>query len=94
MRKQNNYSKGLQGRPADIARLDFHDWNGEILDRIRAKVTEKKIGVLMIDKIKDNFGITDIDIRYYHNEEMKEERKRIFDTKPINWKRDEQGRII
>lgn len=50
--------KSRYGTPADIARLDFHNWFGQLHDRMKAKTTEKDKGVLMIEKIQHYFGIS------------------------------------
>lgn len=58
------------GKPADIARLDFHDFFGRLQDRTKAKVHEKEKGVMMIDKIKDRFCLSE--------REMNEIRQKLF----------------
>jgi hypothetical protein len=82
------------GQPADIARLDFHDWGGRIIDRTKAKTGEKVKGVLMIEKIKDRFGLDDEYIRNVNLDEIQEEKRLLFEHEPIKWKRDAKGNVI
>lgn len=56
-------SKGRNGKPADIARLDFHGWAGQLQERIKGSTNEKDIGVAMIMRIKDRFNLTESEIR-------------------------------
>lgn len=86
------------GTPAEIVRFDIHAWDGRLIDRIKAKTTEKSKGIAMIDRAKQVFGITDNDISDTHRNriiEEVEEHKKLFDkSKPIVWKRDDRGNII
>ena len=97
-----------QGRVAEISKLDFHDFSGRLIDRTRAKVTERDKGVLMIQNIKDRFNLSDIDIqefrRVMHQRELEDfedmkiqaeiiKRKNLI-SQPIKWTRDEKGNVI
>ncbi len=72
------------------AKLAFFDygWAEKVIYRIKAKTTEKYKGFLMIDKIKDFFGITNKEIKGFEKKEIKDE------TKRIEWTRDEEGKIV
>lgn len=54
--------KTRNGRPSDIAKLDVHDWLGNIMHRLRGKTTDKKMGVAILNTVKDIFGLTEQDI--------------------------------
>jgi hypothetical protein len=51
-------NKTRLGQPAEIAKLDFHDWLGRLIDRTKAKTTEINKGMLMWDQIQNRFGFT------------------------------------
>ena len=72
------------------AKLSFFEggWGDRLLYRIKAKTNEKIKGMLMIDKIKDFFGITNNDQRDFEKNNIKEESER------IRWTRDERGNIV
>lgn len=71
------------------AKLTFFDWGwaDNVVYRVRGKTNEKDKGLLMIDKIKEFFGIQNTDIKDSESKRIKDEIKR------INWTRDEKGRI-
>lgn len=90
------------GRPADICRLDFHDFWGNLIDRLKGKVTEKNKGIEMMNKIEGSFGISEKD-RMEYDEKMLEWQKDAFtptevskDLKEgqIKWTRDEKGNLV
>lgn len=58
------------GVPADIARLDFHDWWGNLIDRIKGKVTQKNKGLEMLEKIEGSFSISEFDRKEYKRKMM------------------------
>ncbi len=60
------------GGPADIARLDFHDWCGRLIDRTKGKTTEKDKGLMMMERIENRFGITAEERQRFREEAMKE----------------------
>lgn len=66
------------GRQADIAQLTFHGWFGDLMDRIKAKTTEKEKGIMMLDKIENQFNISEVD-REDFRKEMKEREEKEFD---------------
>lgn len=66
MKKRRKFTRN--GNVADTARLDFHDWFGSIMDRTRAKTSEKHKGLLMIDKIKSRFAINDFDLGMFRKQ--------------------------
>ena len=66
-RKKFNHRSG---NVADIARLNFHDHFGNLFDRTRAKVNEKEKGVMMVDKLKNRFGITELDEEKFRQKMM------------------------
>lgn len=94
--------KHNDGRVAITVKLDFHDWFGSLIDRNKAKVTEKKQIISMIEKLKDRADITQIDIddfrRKQHQEDLKEyegmkEHFNRFNKGPVKWNRDSEGNI-
>ena len=94
--------KNRVGRVAEIARLDFHDFWGRLIDRVRGKVTEKDKGLAMVERIESRFGLTEMDkIRFRQrmiemNDESLQPTKYPKDFKPekINWTKDSKGRIV
>ena len=60
-----------QGIPCEICRLDLHGWNGELINRIKCKVTEKDKGILMILNIQRSFDINLMDITKFKDREIK-----------------------
>lgn len=84
--------KTRNGQPADIATLSFHDWYGNKIDKVKGKTTEKNKGIIMLKKIKDQFGIGDLDIRKFEYMEL-EEQKKLVENSPVKWTRDENGNI-
>lgn len=89
------------GVPADIARLDFHDWGGQLIDRIKGKVTQKEKGHEMLEKIQNNFGISQLE-REEYKKKMLEWQKEAFTPTilsqelkedQVKFKRDDSGKI-
>lgn len=72
------------------AKLTFFDWGwaDNVIYKIKGRTNEKDKGLLMINKIKEFFGIHNNDIEDSEKKRIKDEIKR------INWHRDEKGRII
>ncbi len=93
---KNKRSKQRQGRPGDIAKLDFHDWGGGFLNRIKAKNTEKKRGMYMISLLMEFFNINIEDYKIIAAEELIAEayEQRGLIAPPIKIKRDEDGNIV
>lgn len=88
------------GQVAEIVQLTFHGWFGNLIDRIKGKTTEKDIGMYMIDRIEDRFGINESDTIKWR-EEMKEKEREDFEDmqkqadlmKQKPFQRDESGQI-
>lgn len=74
-RSQNNNI--MRSPKADIAKLDFHDFFGRLQDRIKANTTQKPIGVMMMDKLIDRFGLSQEDINKFR-EELRDKSKKEF----------------
>jgi len=70
--------KTRHGSPALMARLDFHGWDGRLVNRIKAKTTEKSKGIMMVENIEDKFNITRDDIEKYREESMNEMREEML----------------
>ena len=93
MKNRNKFRRS--GRVADIAKLDFHDFFGNLFDRTKCKTTEKEKGALMIDKIQNRFNISDFDLDDFRRK-LKEKEREDFDgmireakeRKRIEWDRD------
>lgn len=54
--------KTRNGTPADIVRLDVHDWYGHLIHRIKGKSTEKTTGIAILELVADLFGLSSQDI--------------------------------
>ncbi|KKN20300.1 hypothetical protein LCGC14_0937120 [marine sediment metagenome] len=90
------------GRQADIAQLTLHGWFGDLIDRIKAKTTEKEKGIMMLDKIENQFNISQMDREAFRKvmkerekedfEEMKEQARERRKGDPFT--RDEKGNIV
>lgn len=59
------------GRKAEIVKLQIHSWYGQLLNKVEGKVTEPIIGVMMIDSIKDLFGLSDQDVEVLREMEFR-----------------------
>lgn len=70
-------------------KLMIYDWGwaDNILYRFTAKTSEKLKGVMMLQKIKEVFGISEKDVQEHHEEEIKAQGD-------IPWTKDNRGRII
>ncbi len=73
-----------------------HGWGEKVLYRLNAKTTEKIKGLLMIDKVKDFFGLTNNDIKKFERDTLEEEIKKIkwIRDEKIKWTRDKEGKIV
>ena len=100
----NNKKKKFNrsGRMAEIAQLVFHDWFGNLIDRVRSKTTEKEKGLLMMDLIEKRFSISDFDKEKWRKEmiireeeDFEEMKKQAHERKFRDpFTRDERGDII
>ena len=84
------------------AKLSFDDGFAERpLYSIKAFTNEKGKGINMIDLIRDNFDVSNLDLKEYQKDKFTEltrdfeelEEEKITRT-PIKWTRDEKGQII
>lgn len=75
------------------AKLIFYDWGWRenVIYRLKASCSDKQKGILMINAIRNYFGISNADEN--KGEEVRIERE-IRAMQPINWTRDEKGKII
>ncbi len=75
------------------AKLLVYDWGwaDEIIYKLKAKTTEKLKGVVMVEKIKEIFGINESDLHKHQEKEI--EMQRQIQT-PVEWTRDEKGNIV
>ncbi len=97
-------AKKLGYKPKNIlrARLSFNDGFAERpLYSIKANTNEKNKGINMVELIKDNFNITQSDIKEFQqiqfnelSSDFEELEKKMVDRKKIKWERDERGNII
>lgn len=69
----NHQQKKKYREGADIARLDFHNWLGTVMDRTRGSTTQKDIGFLMINKIQDRFNISKEDLELFRKQMREKE---------------------
>ena len=58
-----------------IVRLDVNDYEGNLLERWKAKVTDRKIGRIIILRLKEIFNFNDREIFNQEKEELNEELK-------------------
>ena len=65
----------MNGRQADIVRLDVHNWYGSLMHRVKGKTTDPLIGIMMIDLIKDLYGLSDEAIQTLRNIQQSKELK-------------------
>ncbi len=92
--------KTRAGSPAEVVKLDVHDWYGKLLQRTKAKTTEKDKGVMMIDRIIDIFSLSPSMIEQLRREIREKDAEAWEPTKypkgqePVRWTRDEKGRIV
>lgn len=104
MKKQRKFA-GRSGNISDIARLDFHNWYGDLVDRTKCCVNEKHQGFMMLEKIKNRFSLSQSDIEHFREELKERERidfegmeiqakQRIKGLGPVEWTRDTRGQII
>lgn len=82
-------------RKAVIGALAFHDWTGELVNRIKGRIDEKEIGFLMISDILSRFEITIRDFERMSEERLMDEAnvQRGIDRRTW-WDRNKQGNII
>lgn len=91
-----------RSRPSQSIRIDIHEWNGQLADRMKAHTTERDKGAFMVNRLKELFNLSDIDIAEItrkENEKLFQEqnlqpRPFLKDKKPISWKRDARGNLI
>ena len=79
------------------AKLTFFDWGwaDNIIYKVKGKVNEKDKGLLMIQKIKEFFGVRNTEIEESERKDINDEIKRIKAARDkIKWTRDDEGRII
>ena len=89
------------GNPSDIASLTFHNWFGEIMDRIKCKTTEKDKGIIMLNKIEGYFNIGPLDRQVFREKlrereikDFEEMEKQADERRKVEWTRDEKGKIV
>ena len=87
-----------RNRPADIWKLDGHDWYGNLISRAKAKSTEKEKIILMIDQLANSGDVKDEDITFVKRSDVRiEEEKKLFRPfsndwkRNLNWKKDQRG---
>lgn len=94
MRKKN---KKIIKNANLTAKLTFFDWGwaDNVVFSLKAKVSEKYKGLLMIERLKLFFGITNKEIVSNEKERIEEEVNEVKKKRSkINWTRDEKGNII
>lgn len=89
----SNDDKKVNRKNFLTAKLMIYDWGwaDKVLYRIKARANEKGKGVMMLEKIKEIFGINENDIYRYEERELETLRNI---EKPVKWARDERGNII
>ncbi|KKL24349.1 hypothetical protein LCGC14_2416210 [marine sediment metagenome] len=74
------------------AKLTIFDWGWaeNVIYKIKARQHEKSKGVMMLEKIKEVFGINSFDVDEYNKEEL-ELQEKIHEK--VKWTRNERGQI-
>lgn len=74
------------------AKLTMYDWGwpDQIVYRSQAKTTEKEKGMMMMEQLKEKFGITDKDLANLREKMIDRLRK----DHPVKFTRDTSGRIV
>ena len=90
-----NDKRSRKGVVADIVRLDFHDFFGRLIDRVKGKITEKRKGVIMLEKIEQGFGISKRDRERFQEEMLEIQREAVEESRSekIDWTRNKEGKI-
>ena len=80
-------------KPFLTAKLIFYDWGWRenVIYRIKSSCNDKEKGLLMIDSIRNYFGINNADENEYEEIRIKRE---VRAMQPIEWTKDKKGRII
>lgn len=95
--------KKIIKKPNVTAKLTFFDWGwaDNILFSLKAKASEKYKGLLMIEKLKLFFGISNNEIVTNEKEHIEREMEEIEKMNKLNrskskidWTRDEKGNIV
>lgn len=75
------------------AKLIFYDWGWRenIIYRLKASCNEKQKGILMIDAIRNYFGINKSEEKEFEKLKIKKEFRAL---EPIKWRRNDKGQII
>jgi hypothetical protein len=78
------------------AKLIFYDWGWRenVIYRVKASCNDKKKGFLMIEAIRNYFGINNIDVGEEEEIRIKREVRAVNQAKPFKWTRDEKGKLI
>lgn len=77
-------ARNRNGRSADIVRLDIHDWFGRLLHRIKGKTTEPRIGIAIIEAVKNAYNLSDRDIYELQQQELNIIKKETEELKKTN----------
>lgn len=75
---------------AQLRVFDF-GWADKIIYSIKGKSNEKHVGIRIIEKIKELFGISDKEL---HVSQMESIEKELEELGKIKWTRDEEGKIV
>ena len=77
------------------AKLSIFDWGWaeNILFKLKAKQSEKNKGLIMIQKLKELFGISNHDIQLHERKIINDEVRKITFTRDV-FTRDERGNIV
>ncbi|HEC37451.1 hypothetical protein LCGC14_0476560 [marine sediment metagenome] len=91
----NKNLKKINRKPHLTAKLTFFDWGwaDNIVFKLKARVSEKNKGLVMIERIKTFFSITDDEIQDNDKRELDKEIEEIKRER-IKWTRDEKGNIV
>jgi len=93
-------AKKIVKKPNLTAKLTFFDWGwaDNVVFSLKAKVTEKYKGLIMIDRVKAFFGITNKEIVNNEKENIEKEMADIEESRDKStrdrWTRDEGGNIV
>ena len=80
------------------AKLTIYDWGwrDNIIYAVTAKANEKLKGLAMLEKLRNLFGVNDIDEKQFRDKMTEMQRKAFTpeERKPIRWTRNEKGQIV
>lgn len=72
---KNKPKENTNMRADRIIRIDVNDFTGKLLERWKASITNKPLGIIMVLKVKELFNLTMNDLNLIINKELEEEKR-------------------